>query len=114
MTQEATLKSRIEKVSKELEVENDTWAKLKIAPGGYRMNDAELYVRCEVIAIYKIMKDKLGISEDEFTLYLRTAVLEQMRELRKTHEAARSQRVREELTRGIHIHPPKNLKNGEL
>ena len=114
MAEGATLKSRLDTVTKELEEETAIWNKKNWAITNYRMGHAEFYVRCEVIAIYKLMKDKLGISEDEFTLYLRTAVLDQMREQRKMQEANESAAIRRRLTEGITIVPPKNLKNGDV
>jgi hypothetical protein len=114
MAEGGTTKAQLEKVTKQLEAEVKIWDDRNWNPGAFRMGNAELYVRCEVIAIYKLMRDKLGITEDEFTLYLRTAVLESMQQLRKQNEEMQSAKLREDLTRGIHIIPPKNLKSGDL
>ena len=114
MAEGALIGKQVEKITKELDAEVELWKQKGWDVSQYRMGAAELYVRCEVIAIYKIMRDKLGISEEEFTLYLRKAVLEQMQELRKVTDDAESQKLREKLTRGIHIVPPNNLKDGDL
>lgn len=114
MSQGGTVKEQLDKVTKELEVETDIWNRKGWAYTNYRMGHSELYVRCEVVAIYELIKDKLHISEDEFTLYLRRAVVKQLRELRKTQEAHESAELRKRLTDGITIIPPKDLKNGDL
>ena len=114
MADGALLKKRLEKVTKELDTEVALWNTKGWDASQYRIGSAELYVRCEVIAIYKVLKDKLGITEDEFTIYLRQAVLDQMKELRRVTDEAESAAIRKRLTDGIHIVPPKNLKPGEL
>lgn len=101
MSEGGSKKVRLEEVSKALEVELAEWHKNGIDPGNWRMATQELMVRCEVIALTKLIKEKLDIDEDEMNLMLKEVVLEQMKLLRPAAIQYKSDAVRDQILRGL-------------
>lgn len=101
MAEGGTIKHRLEEATEALEKEQEKWNELQITPHGYRMGDYEFYIRCEVLALTAIVREKLGISEDELTLKLRTAVREQMETMRPAVLEQRKKQIEQQLTQGI-------------
>lgn len=106
MSEGGTIKSRLDKVSKELVDENKLWDEKGASISGWQMGQSEVYVRCEVLALAQIIRDKLGMSEDEMSLYLRIETLKFIQELRETLfpkiDEAKQQFLRQQIVEGIH------------
>jgi len=103
MAEGGSVKVQLEKVTKELEHEQELWAKdhLPTAPQMFRLGDGEFQHHCHLEAIVQLLKDVLNISDDQMTLTYRTVVLREMRTLRKAAAEARKQALREHITKGV-------------
>jgi hypothetical protein len=106
---------RLEKATALLEAEQQLWIDNQIAPNSWRMNDSEFYMVCQMIAMYRLMKDVLGIEEDMFTAVLREVTTEELGKLRDQILTLKRNELMSKLTEGIQFTPPPDIlgRNGQ-
>jgi hypothetical protein len=101
MSEGGTVKAQLEEVTRQLMEEERKWTEngLNINQN-WRMGNGEFLTRCEVIALTRIVKEKLDLSDDEMTLVLRKVTLEQMRQLLPIFLEARRDMLRRQIIDG--------------
>jgi len=108
MAEGGTIKARLDKVTKELEEESKLWAQARLPDSSqmFRMGDGEFQHHCHVETITRLLKDVIGIDEDQMNLTYREVVLGEMRTLRQAAAEMRKQALRNDIVRGVPLLPP--------
>lgn len=84
MSEGGTKKSRLDSLEKSITEEQENWTALGISP--QQVGADQFYLHSVSIALFRIIKDMLGVDEDEMNIILRETVLEQMQEMRENVE----------------------------
>jgi hypothetical protein len=81
MSEGGSIKVRLANVQKELEEEFKKWMDAGIPPVGaiYRLNDNEFMHHVHTLAHTKLLKEKLGLTDDEVELAMREVFLSELR-----------------------------------
>lgn len=109
MSEGGTFAGRLAEVQRQIDEEGKKWHKAGL-PGPkplYRMNDDEFMHHVHVIALTRLIKDKLDLSDDEINLYLHEEFLRQMQAMLPMALEARSNNVRQKIVDGVQIIAPK-------
>lgn len=109
MAEGGTRKAQLAALDKELQNEQDEWVKAKLPNPGqlFRMNDQEFQHHCHVETMLVILKEKLGMSDEELNLYYKRVVLREMEGLRVIAAKLRSAALRQSIVDGTGLFPPK-------
>lgn len=101
MSQGGSRKVRIEELNKQIDAELKEWHKEGIDPSGWRMGGMEFLIRCENIAISKLLMEKFDMEQEDMDVYLKEVVLEQMKMLRPQAIEQKSKAMKEQILRGV-------------
>jgi hypothetical protein len=108
MAQGATISERLKKANARTEELNRAAmaAGATVGPrSGYRMNDDEFQHHIVALTHERIIKEKLGMSDDEYKLYVVETWNDEWAKLIEVIKKGRSEAIRAELTRGVVIKP---------
>lgn len=95
MSEGGTRAERLAAVDAELDKELDNWRAMQVNPGQYwRMGNAEFNIRCEILALMEILKDKLGLEQEDFDLVFKRVCLEELRKMRPEVQKQRREAIR--------------------
>jgi hypothetical protein len=101
MSEGGTVKARLEKAEEALQAELKTWTELRLRPQGWRMGDEEFMFRCEQLTVAKLIKEKLGLTDEELQLEFKKVTLEQLQQLRPQVVAQQAEIARAAIMAGI-------------
>jgi hypothetical protein len=101
MSQEGTWPARLKKAEAELQVELDLWTESKLDPQGYRMGNYELLIRCEILVIMEVLKDRLDVTDDELNARLKEVMLRELSQLRPQVVEDRRRQIQAALMQGV-------------
>ena len=98
-----TIKEQLKKVQSRLDDINARWQEkgFPTPKRGYRMNDDEFMHHVHILAMERLMKSKLGITEDEMKLAIGEVWCDEMEKLEPLIEEARANAIRSQITQGI-------------
>lgn len=116
MSEGGTKKAQLEKITQDIKEEEKLWMEAKLPPPGnvYVFGTEQFQYACKIEALTVLVRDYCGVSEEDMELEFKKIVLNELRNLRTIATQVRSQMVREELTKGIVMQPPKMPGNGGI
>lgn len=108
MSKGGTIKGQLERVDRELKEEFEIWDEMGvIIVNTYRMNQTEWHHHVALLACERLLKEKLGVTEDEWQLFMKKTMLDEARSFRKIVKQAQSQALRSAIVDGVGvIRPP--------
>lgn len=112
MSEGGTIKGQLEQVERELQEEFKIWDSLGvIIADTYRMNNTEWIHHIGIMTAERVIKEKLGLSNDEWQLFMKKTMLEEAKKFRPIIEKARSDAIKRQIIDGVII---KNPMDGQL
>ena len=99
MSEGGTIKGKNEQIQKQLDAESKRWEAAGLPPPQaiYQLGPNQFMHHCHVLAISRLLIEKLGVSEEEAELTLKEVALEESKQLFDLALQAR----REQIARGI-------------
>lgn len=83
MSQEGSIKFRLSKLDEEIDAEMKRYQAAGFPPPmiAWHMGDSEFMHHCHVWALTALLREKLGVTEEEVDLHLKTVFRDEMRKL---------------------------------
>jgi len=111
MSEGGSIKVQLEQIEADLKEEADRWEAANIPFIGniYRMNTNEFMHHVHVLALTRMLKDYLGVTEDKIQLMIKTVFLEEMKNTFPLVQDARNQAIRNAIVDGVNIIKPPEI-----